>query len=132
MTHELNAKVKKPAVMVVDDQASVCREVTEYLKWDCDVSAFKSGADALKNLRNYTPDLVILDYYMPEMTGFETLMAIRGNRTTSKTPVIFLTTEINERMQQEMLERGAQGYLTKPVDSATLRDSVKKYLAVEF
>ena len=57
MAYETNGK---PAIMVVDDQASVCREVTEHLKRDCDVSAFKSGADALKNLRNYTPDLIIL------------------------------------------------------------------------
>jgi len=118
----------KPTVMVVDDQASICREVTEFLKWECDVAAFKSGPDAITYIHSNSPDLIILDYYMPEMTGFETLMAIRSNRATAKTPVIFLTTEINERMKTEMLERGAQDYLTKPINSGDLIDAVKKHL----
>jgi len=118
----------KPTVMVVDDQASICREVSEFLKWECDVAAFKSGPEAINYIHSNSPDLIILDYYMPEMTGFETLMAIRSNRATAKTPVIFLTTEINERMKVEMLERGAQDYLTKPINSGELIDTVKKHL----
>jgi len=121
---------KKPKVVVVDDQASVCREVSEFLKNDYDVAAFKSGPDALAYLHNNTPDLIILDYYMPEMTGFETLLEIRSTKSLAKIPALFLTTELNDRMQQEMISRGASDYLTKPINADALRACVKKHIAI--
>jgi len=119
----------KLKVMVVDDQASVCREVTEFLKKDYEVSAFKSGADALEYLHKNVVDLIILDYYMPEMTGFETLMEIRLRKSTAHIPVIFLTTELNDRMETEMVTRGAEDYLRKPIDGEVLIACVEKHLA---
>ena len=122
---------KKPKVVVVDDQASVCREVSEFLKKDYEVAAFKSGAELLSYLHTNTPDLIILDYYMPEMTGFETLMEIRSRKASAKIPAIFLTTELNDRMQQEMIGRGATDYLTKPINADELRACVKKHIAID-
>ena len=122
---------KKLKVVVVDDQASVCREVSEFLKSDYDVAAFKSGPDALAYLHNNVPDLIILDYYMPEMTGFETLMEIRSTKALTNVPAIFLTTELNDRMQQEMVARGAADYLTKPINAESLRACVKKHIMVK-
>jgi len=119
---------KKPGVVVVDDQASTCREVSEFLKNDYDVAAFKSGPDALAYLHTNAPDLIILDYYMPDMTGFETLMEIRSNKALAKIPTIFLTTELNDRMQQEMIARGAADYLTKPINAEELRACVRKHI----
>jgi len=120
--------MSKPNIMVVDDQPSVCREVAVFLNNDYTVHAFKSGQEALEYMSEHEVDLVLLDYDMPHMTGYEVLMAIRFNKSTNNTPVIFLTAETNERMRHEMMGRGANDYLCKPVSSSALRQCIKKHL----
>ena len=115
-------------ILLVDDQPSVCREVTAFLKDTYTVHAFTSGKDALDYLSSNSTDLVLLDYEMPEMTGYEVLMSIRLNKSTHTVPVIFLTGETNERMRQEMMGRGATDYLCKPVTSYDLHQCIEKYL----
>jgi len=121
-------KMALPDIMVVDDQPSVCREVATFLKDSYTVHTFKSGGEALDYLSENTADLILLDYGMPDMTGFETLMAIRQNASTSKIPVVFLTAETNERMRHEMMNRGANDYLCKPISSVELRQCIRKHL----
>ena len=118
----------QPDILVVDDQPSVCREVVAFLKDGYTVHAFSSGAEALDYMLKNPVDLVLLDYDMPGMTGYEVLISIRSNRQAKDTPVIFLTAETNERMKTEMLARGAVDYLCKPISSAALQASVKKHL----
>lgn len=116
-------------IVIADDQPSVCKEVAALLKNEYTVHAFKSGQSALNYLEKNEADLILLDYYMPDMTGFETLLEIRMNKSLSKIPVIFLTAEINDRMEHEMLQRGAADYLRKPIDATELRKCVRKYLS---
>jgi len=118
----------KPDIIIVDDQPSACKEVTSFLKDSYTVHSFKSGSDALEYLSDNTADLILMDYGMPDMTGFETLMAIRQNQSTNKIPVVFLTAETNERMRHEMMNRGANDYLCKPINSVELRQCIKKHL----
>jgi len=120
----------KPDILVVDDQPSVCREVAVFLKNDYTVHAFKSGKEALDYITGHNPvDLILLDYEMPNMTGYEVLLEIRLNQSTKNTPVVFLTAETNERMRHEMLGRGANGYLCKPITSSELRECIKTNLS---
>lgn len=118
----------KPEIMVVDDQPSLCKEVTAFLRGDYNVHAFKSGQAALDYLGRNQVDLILLDYYMPGMTGFEVLLNLQQNKAVAETPVVFLTAEINERMEREMLQRGATDYLVKPINPTQLKQCVKKHL----
>ena len=118
-------------IIVVDDQPSVCREVTAFLKNDYTVHAFTSGKDALDFLSGNKAEMMLLDYDMPGMTGYEVLMAVRINKSTHKMPVIFLTGVTNERMRQEMMGRGADDYLTKPINSGELQRCIKKHMPGE-
>ena len=120
--------MNKLEIVIVDDQPAVCKEVSAYLKDHYIVHAFKSGEDALTFLSKNHVDLILLDYYMPNMTGFETLLSIRQNKSLAKTPVIFLTSEINERMNHEMTQRGAADYLCKPIDSVKLLACIRKHI----
>ena len=121
--------MSKRDILVVDDQPSVCKEVAIFLKDDYTVHTFKSGKEALDYLSHNSVDLVLLDYDMPNMTGYEVLLEIRMNKSTMKIPVVFLTGETNERMKQEMLGRGANDYLCKPVNSAELHRCIQKHLS---
>ena len=115
-------------IMIVDDQPSICKEVSVFLKDTYDIHAFKSGKEALAYLEKHTFDLILLDYYMPEMTGFEVLLNIRQNKATAETPVVFLTAEINDRMEHEMMQRGANDYIVKPIDAVQLKACIVKNL----
>ena len=113
-------------IMVIDDQPSVCREVAAFLKDVYTVHAFTTGKEALAYLSENQVDLILLDYEMPGMTGYEVLMSIRLSKHTSDIPVIFLTGETNERMRQEMIGRGANDYLCKPTTSSDLRLCIER------
>ena len=121
--------MNKPEILIVDDQPSVCKEVSAFLRNDCIVHAFKSGKEAMAYLRNHSVDMIFLDYYMPEMTGFEVLLQIRQDKAFADTPVVFLTAEVNDRLEREMMQRGANDYLCKPIESAKLVQCVRKHLA---
>jgi len=116
------------SVIVVDDQPSVCAGVVGTLKFDYKVTPFTSGQEALDFLAENTVDLVLLDYEMPGMTGYEVLIGIRTNQLVKDVPVVFLTSHTNERMRQEMLARGANDYLTKPIDNDALKQCIKKHI----
>ena len=120
--------MSKREIMIVDDQPTVCKEVSSLLKSDYNVHTFKSGTEALSYLEKNHVDLILLDYYMPEMTGFEVLLQINQNKAHTNTPVVFLTSEINDRMSHEMLQRGATAYLCKPIDATQLRQCILENL----
>ena len=120
--------MEKRSVVVVDDQASVCTGIASNLKFDYTVYPFTSGSEALEFLSKNHADIVLLDYEMPNMTGYEVLLSIRTTQLTKELPVIFLTAHTNERMKQEMMGRGATDYLCKPVDPNELKACIKKYL----
>jgi len=121
--------MEKLEIMIVDDQPPILTSVSAMLKEKYIVRAFKSGKEALTYLEKNRVDFILLDYYMPEMTGFEMLLSIRQNKALRKTPVAFLTTELSDRMEHEMIQRGADDYLCKPVDSARLLKCIEKHTA---
>ncbi|MCL2717559.1 MAG: response regulator [Lachnospiraceae bacterium] len=119
----------KPLIVAVDDTRFVCDTLTTWLKDIYDIKTFLSGDEAISFLSENQVDLFLLDYDMPEMTGYEVLMNIRQNLNYStKVPVIFLTAVTNDRMEQEMLERGANAYIRKPLDLNVLKRTIVKYL----
>ena len=98
------------------------------LKDTYDIVTFTEGKAAVNYMSENPADLVLLDYEMPGMTGYEVLMAIRGHKKTAAVPVIFLTGSTSARMEQEMRERGADDYICKPIDFNILRQHIKRHL----
>ena len=121
---------RKPIIVAVDDAPFVCDTLTTWLQDTYDIRTFLNGKDALTHLETNEPDLILLDYDMPGMTGYEVLMKIRHNPTLDKKlPVIFLTAVTNDRMEMEMLERGANAYIRKPLDMGILKHTIIDYLS---
>ena len=125
----------KLVIVLVDDQPVICEMVESILKDTYEVHTFTSGKEAMEYMSDHQVDLALLDYYMPNMTGFEVLLDMRSKRDCrriQKIPVIFLTSETNERMKMEMMGRGASDYLCKPIDFPALLDSIKNLLPEKF
>jgi two-component system, OmpR family, KDP operon response regulator KdpE len=102
----------KTKILVVDDEISVSRFVRHSLEANgfSVVDAF-NGKDALQRAVEERPELIVLDYGLPDITGIEVLKKLRE---WSKVPVIFLTVRDADADKVAALDGGADDYLTKP------------------
>ena len=103
---------EKTKILVIDDEASVSRFICHSLAANgFDVIEASNGKNGLKQVADGRPDLVILDYGLPDLTGLEVLKRVRE---WSKVPVLFLTVRDSEADKVAALDGGADDYLTKP------------------
>lgn len=114
-------------VLLVDDDEDFLSLASRWLKSSYRVSTINSGNQALKYLQTVRPDLILLDYAMPVMSGLNVLEKIRENPDIANIPVIFLTgTEDRESVKNAERLHPA-GYLLKSVGKAGLITAVNKY-----
>jgi two-component system OmpR family response regulator len=90
-----------------------------------EVLVCSSGADGLRSMDVFRPDLVLLDVMMPEMDGFSVLRALRSRPESAAVPVVFLTARTQE--DGEYLELGAHGVIAKPFEPSSLVELVRAY-----
>ena len=82
----------RPRVLVVDDDPKILRLMETFLEdVDCDIASAEDGESALNEIENSTPDLVLLDYQMPGMDGFEVCRRIKADPRTRLIPVVMVT-----------------------------------------
>lgn len=99
-------------VLVVDDESRMRRFIRMNMELEgYQIIEAENGLVALEQIRQHTPDLVIMDVMMPEMDGFETLKLLREISTV---PVILLTVKSDEDDKIQGLSLGADDYVTKP------------------
>ena len=89
------------------------------------VTVVGNGQEALEAVRAEAPDVILLDWMMPELDGPETCRRLKADPATSAIPVIFLTAKSQETEIQRGLGLGAAGYVTKPFDALTLGQHIK-------
>lgn len=116
----------KAKILVVDDEPSIMKLVTAYLEAEgFDYQSAVDGLQALKAVRSYQPDVVILDIMLPEMDGLEVLSHLRRE---SDAYVIMLTAKSEETDKLVGLSIGADDYLTKPFSPKELIARIKAAL----
>ena len=114
-------------ILVVDDTPRNVKFLVDLLgvKGYSVVTA-ASGAEALKQVTAESPDLVLLDVVMPDMSGYEVCRQIRANAGTAILPVVMVTALDPTEERIKGLDAGADDFLTKPVDFTLLKDKLKK------
>lgn len=118
--------VRKPLILVVDDEAPILRLVRAKLQADgYGVITATNGQEAVEVQEREQPDLVILDVMMPVMSGTEALKRIRQE---SNVPIIFLTARTGGADKVRSLDLGADDYVTKPFDPDELSARVAAVL----
>lgn len=95
-----------------------------------DVTVASNGLEALQRVAEAAPDVVLLDWMMPELDGLAACARLKGDEATRGIPVIFLTAKAQESEIARGLALGALGYITKPFDALTLGASVRELLKV--
>jgi two-component system chemotaxis response regulator CheY len=111
--------------LVVDD-SKVIRKVARHIleSLDLTVSEAVDGQDALTQCEAAAPDVVLLDWNMPVMSGMEFLQALSTAKVTARPKIIFCTTENGISHIKAAVEAGADEYVMKPFDRETLESKL--------
>jgi len=95
---------------------------------DCTATCFLSPAGALEHCMLEDPDLVIVDYMMPDMDGIEFIRRFRSHPARSQTPLLMVTADHEREVRYRALESGANDFLNKPLDRIEFTSRVKNML----
>ncbi len=118
-------------IMVVDDEPDILFTVGQMLELSgYEVIKASDGNDCLNKLKEITPDLVLLDIMMPEMSGWDVAAKIKENPHWATIPIVFLTAK-GDTMSVGMGNMASEDYITKPFDIQDLKDRVEKILSRE-
>ncbi len=113
-------------ILVVDDEKKITEIVSAYLERDnFSVITAYDGRSALDAVKKYSPDLIILDLMLPEISGWDVCRILRKE---SSIPIIMLTARDETADKIVGLELGADDYVTKPFDAKELVSRVKAVL----
>jgi DNA-binding response OmpR family regulator len=116
----------KKTILLIDDCDMMRRFLTPVFKDDFNVVSIHNPNDAYNWLQeNPSPDVIILDYELPEMNGLSLLQKLRAQPTWSEIPVIMLSGVKDAEKRWQCLEAGADDFLTKPFHPKELALRVK-------
>lgn len=122
-------RVMTPLVLMVDDEASILallRYRMESEGYRC--AEARDGEEALLRIEEEPPDLIVLDWMLPLLSGIEVCRRLRRSPTYRKLPVVMLTAKGGEADKVRALDAGADDYMTKPFSPAELVARVRALL----
>ena len=119
---------RKPLILAIDDSPVILQSVSAVLSGDYKVFMLPKPTELEKVLQKLTPELFIIDYKMPEISGFELIPIIRGLDEHKDTPIVFLTSEGTFENVTAALALGASDFIVKPFNPDKLREKIAKYI----
>lgn len=128
---EIQRRNTRRLIMIVDDSVTV-RKVTSRLleRQGYDIVTAKDGVDAIEQLENVKPDLMLLDIEMPRMDGFEVTNLVRHHDMHSNLPIIMITSRTGEKHRERAFSLGVTHYMGKPFQETELLANIEQLLAV--
>ncbi len=119
----------KPKVLVAEDERDIRELIGFTLRFaGLDVTLTRNGAEAIEQVPQLKPDIIMLDVRMPKMTGYEACRALKDDPTTSKIPVVILSAKGQDGEIQQGKDAGADHYIVKPFAPDKLTERVKEIL----
>ncbi len=126
-----NDENKLHHVLVIDDNVILLRTVKDMLESRYTVSIATSGAQAFESMSIKRPDLVLLDYEMPDMDGAEIMKILSESSASCDIPVIFLTSSASREVVTRLIKLNPAGYLLKPPNKQLMIDAIEKALGCD-
>ncbi|MGV3531484.1 MAG: response regulator, partial [Chthoniobacteraceae bacterium] len=122
--------MSSPCILLVEDSTTQALQISHILEAQGWTVVWKStGEEAVKEIREGAPDLVLLDFYLPGVRGDELCRRIRMHVDSRELPIIMLTSETTTETELRGLESGADGFLHKSADPDILIARVRGFLA---
>ncbi|MDH3630966.1 MAG: Hpt domain-containing protein [Gammaproteobacteria bacterium] len=120
---------KRDIVMVVDDSITMRRVASKLLeRHNYEVITAKDGVDALAQLQDLRPDVMLLDIEMPRMDGFELATHMQNEENFSRIPIIMITSRTGEKHRDRAFEIGVNNYMGKPYQEEELIENIQTAL----
>jgi len=117
-------------ILIIDDNIDTVELLKKRFRAEgYDTDEAYDGDDGLKKVRDYEPELIILDVMMPTIDGYEVCKKLKGDENTKDIPVLMLTAKGRVPDKVKGLNVGAEGYITKPFDFKEVLARVRSLLA---
>lgn len=128
---ELAASKKSKKILVIDDEPEVgnlVKDVAAEKFPEAEVKIVYDGFSAGRSLSEYLPDLIVLDLMLPGINGFEVCKHIRSSKFLNGVKILAVTGYDTTENKERIMESGADDYLAKPLEVASLTGKIKKML----
>jgi two-component system cell cycle response regulator len=127
--YKLNTKL--PKILVVDDEVMNLEIMEGYLSNDYEIALATSGKETLSKVKQFQPDVILLDILMPSMDGFQTCKILKDGEDTKFIPIILVTALSSKEDRIKGIEAGADEFLTKPVNPLELKSRIRSLLKLK-
>jgi chemosensory pili system protein ChpA (sensor histidine kinase/response regulator) len=116
--------------MVVDDSLTV-RKVTSRLleREGYQVLTAKDGLDALEQMKDAVPAVMLVDIEMPRMDGFDLARSVRGDPRTRDVPIVIISSRTADKHRSQAAQLGVNAFLGKPYAEGELLQLIAKFVA---
>jgi len=115
----------KKKILVVDDETQIVRLLSMRLEANnYEIVKAYDGNQCTQVAKTEKPDLILLDIKMPMGGGITAFETIRKNEITKNIPIIFITAYPSDEVKQQVIEVGAEGFISKPFNSEDLLDQI--------
>ena len=114
-------------VLAVDDDPTILRLLQVNLEMDGhEVHTANDGAEAIEQVREVQPEVLLLDVMMPQLDGWQVCEALRADPANDDLPIVFLSARAQETDLARGTSVGADAYITKPFDPLTLVELIER------
>ena len=121
-------KADVPTIILIEDNADMCRMLKLQLSGRYNVFAARDGNEGLKKIYQYHPDIIVSDLMMPGVSGLDVLRSVRQDFNISHIPVIILTAKNTDEDKMAAVKAGANAFIPKPFSSNYLVARVNQLL----
>ncbi len=119
---------RKTKVLVVDDERHIARFLECILKREgYEASVAHDGNQALAAVESFQPDAMVLDLYLPGMSGLDVLKKVRANPRHARKTILVLTAKSSGEELDEVRQAGASSLCTKPITPSELFELLEKF-----
>ena len=125
----MDGDIKKKKILIVDDDKNICRSLSfSFTEEGYSALETYNGSDAIRKVKSFNPDLILLDIILPDMPGMEVCKIIKEDEATRHIPIIMLTAMGDRVTKTDGFGSGADDYISKPYDMFDVLARVKAHL----
>ena len=118
----------RPIILAIDDSPDALKAVHAVLQDSYKVYTLSRPQKLTELLKKIKPALFLLDYKMPDLTGFDLIPIIRKHKQHEHTPIVFLTSDKSIERLNAAIELGACDYIVKPFNAEVLREKIGRHI----
>ena len=121
---------KDKKLLIIDDDVNFCYTLASILyEKGYRVECISTGIKAMQKVKEFMPDLIILDFLIPGVNGIELCEQIRKDRKTESIPILMISGDDKESVKADSFIAGADEFLAKPIDTDRFLNSLEEILS---